>query len=367
VTSRKLLGMRGAPLVGLACLALAVAVEACARRNVSSDRGAPGKGEVGGGGVAAAGPRPDDGAPQVGGPVAPSDAEAREAAAAGALGDQAATVTLLEPGQPPRRKLRYLWRAGQKEELTMDLRTFASTETSGAQTPGTALPAVRIVIAIDAVDVSAEGDLHYVWRVTAADVLADARASDQVTDGMRKEVAVVAHLTGDGATGPTGIARRVSIDPGSFAAGAGTAEMVVQIDQTLRSTPAPFPDEAVGLGARWQRVCQVGSSDAHITQTDTLTLVSSAGRRGTLDDVLAQTAQPQELRTAAMRAGDQARLESMLVSGSATTQFDLARLVPRTHIDSTTTMVVSGRAAGVVSERTTMILRENVALAGKVR
>jgi hypothetical protein len=302
--------------------------------------------------------------------AAPSDAAAKQGAAPGIVDEEEARVTLLDPGQPPRRKLRYAWRAAQKEELTMDLRTFASTETSDAQTPGNPLPAVRIVIAIDGVDVSPDGELHYGWRVMAAQVLAEARASGQVTDGMRREVAVVAHLSGDGVTGPTGIARRVSIDPASIAsiaAADGTAEMVVQIDQTLRSTPAPFPDEAVGPGARWQRVWQVASNDAHITQTDTLTLVSSAGRRGALDDVLAQTAQPQELRTAGMRAGDQARLESMLVSGSARIQFDLARLVPHTQIDSTTTMVVSGRAAGVVSERTTMILRENVALAGKLR
>lgn len=363
MSSRKILGSCRA---ALACspIVLGVAAQACAKKDVSFGRRSSTHADAG----------EDDGmrlaaGRAAAGRAAAGDDAANDAAAAapGMLDEQAATVTLLEPGQPPRQKLRYAWRAGQKEELTMDLRTFASTETSDAQAPGNPLPTVRIVIAVDAVDVSAEGDLHYAWRVTAADVLADSRASDQVTDGMREEVAVVAHLSGDGVTGPTGIARRVSIHPGSIAGAGGAAEMVAQIDQTLRSTPAPFPEEPVGLGARWQRVCRVSSSDAHITQTDTLTLVSSVGRRGTLEDVLAQTAQPQELRTAAMRAGEEARLESMLVSGSARTQFDLARFVPHTRIDSTTTMVVSGRAAGVISEGTTMILHENVVLAGKLR
>ncbi|HXX70114.1 MAG TPA: hypothetical protein VEK07_23245 [Polyangiaceae bacterium] len=304
-------------------------------------------------------------APDAAGQAASGDAGLVEAPVSGDFDEEAATLTLLDPGASPRRKLRYAWRSGLKEELTLELRTFASTETSDAQTPGIPLPPVRIVIAIDAVDVSADGDLHYAWRVTAADVLAEPQTPDQLSDGMRAEVAVVAHVSGDGVTSSSGIARRVTIDPGSAAKGAGTGEMVEQIDQTLRNAPAPFPDEPIGLGARWQRVCQVASRDAHITQTDTFVLVGLSGGRGTLDDVLAQTAPPQVLRTPGMRSGDQARMESMLVSGSAKTHFDLAHLVPRTQIESTTTMVVSGHAAGAASQRTTMVLRVSIALAGR--
>lgn len=295
------------------------------------------------------------------------DAAVAEAPASGSPEEEAATLTLLDPGAAPRHKLRYTWRPGLEEELTMELRTLASTETSDAQAPGIPLPPVRIVIAIDGVDISADGDLHYTWRVTAADVLADPQTPDQLTGGMRAEVAVVAHLSGDGVTSASGIARRVTIDPHSVAMGnaAGTGEMVEQVDQTLRNAPAPFPDEPIGLGARWQRVCQVAAKDAHITQTDTFVLVGFAGNRGTLDDVLAQTAPPQVLRTPGMRSGDQARMESMLVSGSAKTHFDLVRFVPRTQIESTTTMVVSGHAAGAASQRTTMVLRVSIALAGK--
>ena len=143
--------------------------------------------------------------------------------------------------------------------------------------------------------------------------------------------------------------------------------MVEQVDQTLRNAPAPFPEEAVGSGARWQRVCQVASKAARITQTDTFTLVASGGRRGTLSDVLAQTAPAQTLRAQGMQAEDQARMESMLVSGSARTHFDLTRVVPRTQIESTTTMVVSGHAAGSLSRRSTMVLRVDIGLEGKLR
>lgn len=298
----------------------------------------------------------------------PSDGSLEEGPGpAGSEQEEAATLTLLDPGNAPRRRLQYTWRPGLKEELTMELRTFASAGSGDAQAPGIPLPPVRIVIAIDAIDVSADGDLHYAWHVTSADVLADAAAADQVTAGMRAEAAVVTHLSGEGVTSASGVARKISIDPGSIAGDSSNEEMVEQIDQTLRNAPVPFPDQPIGPGARWQRVAQVASKEAHITQTDTFVLSALAGNRGTLDDVLAQTAPAQVLRAPGMHSGDQARMESMLVSGSAKTHFDLARLIPRTQIDSTMTMVVSGHSAGAASRRTTMVLRVDITLAGKPR
>jgi hypothetical protein len=299
--------------------------------------------------------------------AAATDAAIVPAPASGQDGEQAATVTLLDPGTPPRRKLRYAWTAALKEELTMDLRTLASTDVGDARTPGIPLPRIRFVIAIDGLDVSADDDLHYAWRVTSADVFAEPETPDQVTGAMRAEVGAVAHLSGDGVTSALGIARRISIDPGSVTTDSGTLEMAEQIDQTLRTAPAPFPEEPVGPGGRWERICQVASKDARITQTDTFLLLGLAGNRGTLDDVLAQTAPPQVLRTPGMRAGDQARMESMLVSASAKTRFDLTRFIPQTQIESTTTMVVSGHPTGAASQRTTLVLRVDIALAGKLR
>jgi hypothetical protein len=317
-------------------------------------------------GVEEAAVRSDDGSPAAEQQAA-TDAAIVPAPASGQEDDVAATVTLLEPGTPPRRKLRYAWTAGLKEELTMDLRTLASTEVGDARTPGIALPRIQFVIIIDGLDVSADDDLHYRWRVTGAEVFAEPETPDQVAGAMRAEVGAVAHLSGDGVTSALGIARSVSIDPGSVTIDSGTLEMVEQIDQTLRTAPAPFPQEAVGPGARWERICQVASKDARITQTDTFLLVGLTGNRGALDDVLAQTAPPQNLRTPGMRAGDQARMESMLVSASAKTRFDLTRFIPQTQIESTTTMVVSGHPTGAASERTTLVLRVDIALAGTPR
>ena len=285
---------------------------------------------------------------------------------------------LLDPGLAPRKKLRYAWRLEQKEQLAMDLRTSASTEVGGAKQPEIPLPPVHVVIDVDPRSVTPEGSLHYDWRVTAATVTADARMLAQIADGMRTEVAAIEHLAGSATVSSRGLSEDVTVDPASTvdasAAGAGaaggaagaTGQMVEQVRQTLRDLAVPMPEEDVGKGARWQKISQLEAKGSRLTQTDTFSLVDLQGDHGTVDDVLAQTAPPQALRAPGMQ-GAQARMESMLASGNAKTSFDLARLVPQSKFDGTTTMVVSGQSPGEANRRVTMVMRVGIDIAGKTR
>jgi hypothetical protein len=277
-----------------------------------------------------------------------------------------ASVTLLEPGRPPLRLLRYRWRLDQHEQLTMDLRTTASTdEGDGRAAAMPPLPSVRIVVAIDPTSVSTDGDLRYAWHVTSTEVGADAGAPDSVVAGMRAEVAAIAALAGSGVVTARGLAREVTLDATSLVETGATGQMVEQVRQTLRDVAAPFPEEAVGVGARWQKLSEVASNEARVAQTETFTLTDIKPARGTVHNVLAQTAPAQALRAAGMPAGAQARMESMLVSADAKTTFDPSRLVPETHLRSTTTMVLSGHSPGDSTRRVGMVLRVEIVIAGR--
>jgi hypothetical protein len=330
-----------------------------------------------------------------------------------------ARIKLLDAGQSPRRTLRYAWRTGQRETLVMDLRTSASTEEGSAKQPEIELPPVHIVLAIDPREISPAGDLSYAWRVTSTAVSPDAQTPAALTDGMRAEVAAVAHLSGTAVVTSSGISTRISIDPEQWhevdaeasrttdaeasrttdaeasrttgahasptadaqtspatdvprfddaAAAAGvTGQMVEQVRQTLRDVAAPFPEEEVGPGARWEKLSQLASRDARVTQTEVFTLTQITATTGALDDVLAQTAPPQPLLSPGGPPGAQARIESMLASGDGKTQFDLTRLVPQTRFGGTTTMVVSSRSRDEADRTMTMVMRVDIVLAGTVQ
>ena len=249
----------------------------------------------------------------------------------------------------------------------MDLRTSVSTEAGGAKQADMALLPVHIAIAIDPQSISPDGDLEFLWRVTAASVPAGSGPPSPVADGLRAEVATVAQRKGRARVSARGLSLDVSMeDPDSGVDAGLTGQMVEQVRQAVRDVAAPLPVEPVGAGARWQRVMQLEEKKARIVQTETFTLVALDGSKGTLDDVLAQTAPPQPLHGAG--TGDTlARMDSMLASGDSKVRFDLSRLVPQSLFDGTTTMVLSGASAGDASQRLTMIMHVSIAIQGTTR
>jgi hypothetical protein len=283
-----------------------------------------------------------------------------------------ATMRLLDPGAPPRRKLRYAWHAHQAETLTMDLRTAASTEEGANKQPEIVLPPVRILVAIDPRAVSPDGDLSYAWHVTSAEITTDAQTPSTLASGMGAEVAAVERLSGTGIVTSRGLSKQVSIDLVPALGPGAAGQMVEQVRQTLRDVAAPFPEEEVGVGARWEKLSQLASRDARVVQTETFRLADVATDSGSLADVLAQTAPPQPLLSPGAAPGTApARIESMLTSGDGTTRFVLSRLVPETKFESTTTMVVSNHGQGEPAtdepRRMTMIMRAGIVLAGNLR
>jgi hypothetical protein len=229
------------------------------------------------------------------------------------------------------------------------------------------LPPVRIAVAIEPQSVSPAGDLTYAWRVVSTQVAESTGANASVADGMRAEVAAVEHLAGTATMSALGLTTALAIDAASLpeAGTGGSGQMIEQVRQTLRDLAAPFPEEAVGRGARWEKLSQLSSRDTRLTQTDTFTLLDLGRTGGRIDDVLAQTAPSQPLPTPG-RPNAQARMDSMLASGDGKSTFDRSRVVPQTTFEGTTTMVVSSDAPPDGVQRRTMILHVGITITGSI-
>jgi hypothetical protein len=277
------------------------------------------------------------------------------------------TMKLLDPGQSPRRKLRYAWRVDQKEQLSMDLSTAASAETGGAKQAEVPLPSVHVAIAIDPQSVTPDGDLRYAWHVTSATVSAATDTPPQMTEGMRAEVGGIAGLSGSALVTSRGLGKEVTVDPGATPEAVSSGQMAEQVRHTLRDVAAPLPEEEVGVGARWRKLSQLDERDARVAQTETFRLVDLQGDKGALDDALAQTAPPQALHAPGTPPGGHTRMESMLASAEEKVRFDLSRLVPQTIYDGITTMVLSGQSPGDSTRSVRTVMHVLVAIAGSRR
>jgi hypothetical protein len=274
------------------------------------------------------------------------------------------SVKLLDPGQAPRRTLRYAWRPERKELMALELRTGVSADTGG-ESKNIPLPPIHVTVAVEPQSVTPDGDLRFAWHVESAEVrAADAAAPDPMTEGWKAQLAPVAHLSGSAQVSALGISRGVSVDPGSAGDAGPDAEMVVTVLELLRNDAvAPLPDEAVGKGARWQKLSTLDAKGAHATQTDTYTLADVPGDTGSLDDVFAQTVSPQALPPPpGVQGPSPGRMDSLLMSGTAKLRFDLSRFVSQTTRDATTSVAVSGPAS-----RMNMVMRVGMTVQGTLR
>jgi hypothetical protein len=370
---------RGLLARGVVCSALAAGL-ACSKTSASVEVPLPSEA----GGVTFAAPGAAGSVPGPGATPPPSDSPGiaassettpsppgsppSSASPSGSTGVGGSSTRLLEAGQAPRRRLRYRWRLDQKEQLAMDLRTSAATEIAGSKQPEIPLPPVHIVLDIDPRSITPEGDLRYAWRVSAATVISQPQTPSPIADGMRAEVSAVDHLAGTAMVTSRGLCTAVSVEIAPSLDAGATGQMVEQVRQTLRDIAAPFPEEDIGIGARWQKISELDAKGSRLTQTDTFTLVDPVpGDISTVDDVLAQTAPSQLLRTPGMNSGAEARMESMLASGDAKTRFDLSRLVPQTRFTGTTTMIVSGQSGQAGTQRVTMVMRIGLEIQGRLR
>lgn len=293
--------------------------------------------------------------------ASPSPTAATSASAGPGPGPRS-SVKLLEPGHEPRRTLRYAWHVDRKEQMAVVLRTTVSTE-AGGERRDLPLPPLRVLVAIDPQATSPDGDMRFSWHVTAARADADAGAPEEVAQGWSAQIAPVEHLSGAGVVTSRGLTRGVTLDPGTAGDAGPDAEMVVQVLQMLRDVAAPLPEEPVGKGGRWQKLTSLDAKNGHATETDTFTLTDLQGDQGALDDVVAQTASPQNLPPlVGVGSTAPARVDSVLMSGSSKTRFDLTRLVPQTSLDATTSMAVSGP-----SNRMNMLMRLGISIQGSVR
>jgi len=270
------------------------------------------------------------------------------------------TVKLLDPGREPRRALRYAWHADQKEQMGVELSTSVSAEGNGVHSD-TAFPPLEIAIAVEPRSVSPAGDLAFAWHVAKATVgTLDASTPPEIAQGWAAQLVPVQHLSGTGSVSSRGLSGSLSLDAGSAGDAGPDAQMVVQVVQMLRDAAAPLPEEAVGPGARWQKVSTLDSKTGHAIQTDTYTLTDLQGDKGVLADVLAQTASPQNAPTPEGIPGvTPARMDQLLTSGTEKVHFDLARLVSQVTLDGTTSMALSAP-----SSRMNMVMHLGITVRG---
>ena len=237
-------------------------------------------------------------------------------------------VELLSAGAQPRQALRFKPAVNTIETTTITLNTAMEMSIPGMTTPSlTKLPSTLMKMETVVTQVDPNGDIHYKFRYTDADMTSDASIPAGVLNTARAQVKKMVGLSGvfvmddRGNTKSTSLSIPKGVD-------AATRQMLEQSFQSLEQLSAPLPEAAVGVGAQWKTLLPAKIYGMTINQTGTYELVSLKDGVATLKVGIKQQAQDQKLAIPRMPKGANVTLKSLNTTGQGEIKVRLDRLLP---------------------------------------
>lgn len=243
-------------------------------------------------------------------------------------------VTVVEPGEEPRRELRVRATAEDVDEVTQ-VQEMAMEMTIDGRSQSLANPTVEIDLRYE-VDAVRDDGMEVTSSYDDVRVLDD--ADPRAVAQMRQSLEALRSATGHVTIAPRGSileARMEGLDlPGM------PGQMVEQLTSSMAENPQnlslPFPVEAVGVGARWRVAseAEIGGLPVELTTTIELTELDADRAAGSIDQVLRFV--PGEVDA----FGAPATIISGELAGNGTIEWDLdGGIVPRSDITTSGTTV----------------------------
>lgn len=271
-------------------------------------------------------------------------------------GASLAEIKLLDPGGEPRSALRFQFDVHRRETVALALvvgLTLSMEPNKSAQAESST---VRMNVAIVPKDLTPQGDLRFELRIDSAEALADdPNARPEALTALNEQLALLVGLTGQALVTPRGVTRQVALQvPGNVPP--TTRQVIQTLYGSLGMLASPLPEEAVGVGARWEVRIPLDTPGVGLVQTSTHVLKTFGESRGEMNVAIRQEVLP----AASSRPGAQptpgAELMSLDSHGEGTVAFDLARLVPTSHVTLESHAVYQVRGGDQV-QRVAMTMR----------
>lgn len=254
-------------------------------------------------------------------------------------------VKLLDAGKPPRATLRYAPEAAQRETLNMVMRMKLGIGKPELPGEPRALPGTIMRVNVTVDSVQPNGDIVYHYELASVQVAADtapAEAVAQLNEATRKLVG----LGGRGTLTSRGLAKQMRAELPS-GENPLIKELVTELERSMRDMCDPLPEEAVGVGARWDVHTRHSLRGVEIDQVRRYTLLERSASGAKLKFIVEQEARPQPMRLPNLPAGAKVELVQLASAGDGSVEREIARLIPRSsRLGLRTTSVVSVTAKG---------------------
>jgi len=259
------------------------------------------------------------------------DAALAIAPADGATTAAIATVRLLDAGIEPRRALRYGAVNGFEQVANLRMTTELEFGAAGQKMP-TALPQTRMVIDAKVKAVSPSGETRLGLSIVEAD-LAEGASPGATPAGEKLALVIrgMKGLSGDKLVDARGVSHRFALvfpeGKDDLMATAALKPVVQGFERAIDQMTVPFPEEAVGVGAKWEVVQKVADAGMALDQTTTFEIVGKNGGVVSLRYTVTLAAPPGKLESA-FAGGMAAEVLRLTGSGEGTIDTDLTKMLP---------------------------------------
>jgi hypothetical protein len=232
---------------------------------------------------------------------------------------------------------------GDKQSVTMTLKMDMAMNMAGNSMPAMNLPAMVMTMDSEVKDVSG-GDISYTLVFSDADIVSDTNTMAVAATAMKAALAGLRGLTGTAKMSDRGVVKSIDLKVPPEA-GAQLGQTISQMKDSFSSSSSPLPEEAVGVGAKWEYRTKIKSQGMTMDQAMTFELASMDGDTLNLQTTIAQNAANQKIENPAM-PGVKVDLTKLTGTGSGTTSLDLNHLLPQTaSIDESTDTQMSVNVA----------------------
>jgi hypothetical protein len=277
-------------------------------------------------------------------PAQPGDTASEQPGAARPQAGQGPTIKLLEPGVEPRRQLRYKLVKGSKETLVMTMDTSIRNDTPGMPMPTIKIPTMAMTMELEITEALGEHEARYQFVLSESKVTGGDDVMPQFVEMTQAALDQAKGMRGASIVDSRGFNREATMEmPATI-----EPEMREMLESSMKGMDqmsSPLPEEAVGIGAKWELHQQIAQNGMKVDQVTLFELVSLDGDRGKLSATVTQKAGQQTVDAPGMR-GATAELLKLSSQGSGTIEFDLGRLVPMSSIAISSDYSVKVNAMG---------------------
>jgi hypothetical protein len=193
--------------------------------------------------------------------------------------------------------------------------------------PPMKVPEITMTMNLAVKNVSSSGDISYEMTMTDASLADDPAAMPMMVEPMKKALAGLKGLTGKGTVSSRGVSGSVelSIPPG---ADAQSRQFMDQMKDSFGELGVAFPEEAVGVGGKWEVRQTLERQGMKVDQTNSYELKSINGDQITVSATLLQHAANQKIENPSM-PGFKMDLELMEGKGSGQSTLGLTKPLPQ--------------------------------------